>query len=201
MEGSRAVAETPTQRISMAGGSKNGRRGGRERRIQEFESTEHQAKNTEASVEESRMDDEGEEGDELKSSAVPNTRPRIATTSLEEKKCDERVVAVTTQEWLDGIHEKSMRIASLDELEESSDPGRWSSSGRAENDRNKKVNEIAKAFVGLVMKGGDIIVASGSKSKQWKDMSLKRAIQDWNMKYVDVAISPGSALRVFTSSE
>ena len=32
-------------------------------------------------------------------------------------------------------------------------------------------------------------------------MSLKRAIQDWNMKCVDIARSPGSAPRVFTSSE
>ena len=32
-------------------------------------------------------------------------------------------------------------------------------------------------------------------------MNLKRDIQNWNMKYVDVAWSPGSALRVFTSSE
>ena len=32
-------------------------------------------------------------------------------------------------------------------------------------------------------------------------MSLKRATQNWNMKYVDVVRSPGSALRVFTSSE
>ena len=32
-------------------------------------------------------------------------------------------------------------------------------------------------------------------------MSLKRAIQNWNMKYVDVVRSPGSVMRVFTSSE
>ena len=32
-------------------------------------------------------------------------------------------------------------------------------------------------------------------------MSLKRATQDWNMKYVDIARSPGSAAREFTSSE
>ena len=32
-------------------------------------------------------------------------------------------------------------------------------------------------------------------------MSLKRAIQDWNMKCVDIARSPGSAARVFTSSK
>ena len=50
-------------------------------------------------------------------------------------------------------------------------------------------------------KEGDIVVASDSKSKLCKRMSLKRAIQDWNMKYVDVAGSPGLALRVFTSSE
>ena len=43
--------------------------------------------------------------------------------------------------------------------------------------------------------------ASDSKSKLWKDMNLKRAIRNWNMKYVDVERSPESALRVFTSTE
>ena len=32
-------------------------------------------------------------------------------------------------------------------------------------------------------------------------MDLKRAMQNWNMKYVDIARSPESAMRVFTSSE
>ena len=41
----------------------------------------------------------------------------------------------------------------------------------------------------------------GSKSKLRRDMSSKRAIQNWNMKYVYIVRSPGSALRVFTSSE
>ena len=124
------------------------------------------------------------------------TRRRIATI-----KSDERTVAVTTLESIGGIRENAMRVASLDELEESSGAGRWSISGGAENDRIKKVNEIVRAIVGLVTKEGDIVVASDNKSKLWKDMSLKRAIQNLNMKYVDVARSPGSALRVFTSSE
>ena len=94
-----------------------------------------------------------------------------------------------------------MRMASLGELKASSGAGRWSSSGGVEYDRNKKVNEIVRALVGLVMKEGDIVVASDSKSKRRKDTSLKRARLNWNMKYVDVARSPGSALRVFTSSE
>ena len=50
---------------------------------------------------------------------------------------------------------------------------------RAGNDRIKKANEIVSGFVGLVKKEGDIVVASGSKSKLRKHMSLKRAIQDW----------------------
>ena len=50
-------------------------------------------------------------------------------------------------------------------------------------------------------KQGNIFVDSGSKSKLWRDLSLKRAMQDWNMKCVDIARSPGSAIRVFTSSE
>ena len=56
-----------------------------------------------ASMEESRMDDEGLERDESRSSTEPHTRRRIVTkTSLEESKSDERVVAVTTQESSDG---------------------------------------------------------------------------------------------------
>ena len=55
----------------------------------------------------------GEEGDEFRSSTVPSTRRRIVTkTPLEENKGDESTVAVTTQESLDGIREKAIRIAS-----------------------------------------------------------------------------------------
>ena len=100
-----------------------------------------------------------------------------------------------------GCVRRPLRIASLDGLGAGSIAVRSSSSGGAENDRNKKVNEIVRAVVGSKMKEGDIVVAFDSKSKLWKDMCLKRAIQNWNMKYVDVARSPGSALRVFTSSE
>ena len=47
----------------------------------------------------------------------------------------------------------------------------WSSSGRAENDRNKKVSEILRVLVGQVVREGDTVVASDSKSKIWKDVS------------------------------
>ena len=63
----------------------------------------------------------------------------------------------------------------------------------AGKDRNKKVIEMVRAIV--------VLVAPDSKSKLWKDRSLKRVIQSWNTKCVDVARSPGSALRVFTSSD
>ena len=57
-------------------------------------------------------------GDESKSSAEPNNSRRIATkTSLEESKSDERALAVTTQESSDGIREKAIKIASIEELE------------------------------------------------------------------------------------
>ena len=72
-----------------------------------------------------------------------------------------------------------MRVASLDELEASSSAGRWSSSDGAENDRNKKANEIVRVTVGSIVKEGG--VTSNSKSKLWKDMSLKGAIQNWIM--------------------
>ena len=60
-------------------------------------------------------------------------------------------MAVTTHESLDGIREKAMRIASLDELGAGS-AGRWSSSGGAENDKNKKLDEIVRVLVGKIMK-------------------------------------------------
>ena len=132
-----------------------------------------------STTDESRIDVEAEEGDESRSSTAPNTRRRIVTK-------------VTTQESLDGIREKAMRIASLDKLGASSSAGRWSSSVEAENDRTKKANELVRAFVGSTMKEGDMDVACDSKSKLWRDLSWQRARQNWNMKYVDVARSPGS---------
>ena len=91
------------------------------------------------------MDDEGDVGGEFRNSTVPNTGRRIVTTtSFEEDKDDERKVAVTAQESSDGICEKDTRIANLDQLEASSGAGRWSSSGRAENDRNKQVNAVER---------------------------------------------------------
>ena len=77
MEGSRAVAETPTQQKFDGRRVNNGRR----------------------------------RGDEFRSSTVPNVS-------------DERVVAVT-QESLDGVREKALRIASLDEMGASSSAKRW----------------------------------------------------------------------------
>ena len=65
----------------------------------------------------------------------------------------------------------------------------------------RKANELVRSLVGIINKVGDIIVTSGSKLKLWTVVSLKRAIQDWNMKCVDIARSPGSATRVFTSCE
>ena len=69
------------------------------------------------------MDDEGGErmNSEVRQYRIPG---RSATkTSLEENKSDERVVAVTTLASSDGTLEKAMRIASFDELEESSGAG------------------------------------------------------------------------------
>ena len=50
-------------------------------------------------------------------------------------------------------------------------------------------------------KEGDIVVLFDSKSKLWRDPGLKRAVQSFNMKCVDIARSPGSAFKVLTSSE
>ena len=73
MEGSRAVAETPTPAKVDGRRVKDGRRGRRERRIQKSDSTEHQTTNYDKK------------------------------TSLEENESDETLVAVTTQESLVGI--------------------------------------------------------------------------------------------------
>ena len=116
--GSRVDAETLTQQDSMADGSRM------DVEVEENdESRNSNAQNirrrmmTDTSTEESQMDDEGEQGDEFRSSTVLNTRRRFVTkTTLEENKGDERKVAVTTQESLDGIREEAKRIASLDGL-------------------------------------------------------------------------------------
>ena len=148
------------------------------------------------------MDGEVEEGDEFRTSTVPNTRRRIVTkTPLEGDQGNERTVAVTTQGSLAGIREKAMRIASLDEMGASSSARRGPSPGRVEVDKTKKARDIVRAFVSSIMTGGDTVVACDSKSKLWKDADLKVAMQTWSLKFVDIARSPESALRVFTSSE
>ena len=51
-------------------------------------------------------------------STAPNTKRRIATKiTMEKNNSDETTVAATIQESMDGIREKAMRIASIDELE------------------------------------------------------------------------------------
>ena len=150
---------------------------------------------TNTSTEEPRMDDGKEEGDGFRNSTAPNARRRIVTkTPLEENTGDERAEKVTTQESSDGIREKAMRIASIAELETGSSARMALSPGRAEIDKKKKAKELVRALVGSITEEeGDIVVASDSKSKLWKDVDLKRAMQNWNMKYVDIARSPESA--------
>ena len=92
---------------------------------------------------------------------------------MEENKSDETTVAVTTQESLDGIREKAMRIASIGELETSSSARRWPSPGELANDKTKNANEVVWALVGQKTKEGDMVVAADSKSKLWRDLSLK----------------------------
>ena len=132
---------------------------------------------TKTSMEESRVDDEGEEGNEFRSSTAPNARRKIVTkTPLEENKSDARTVAVTTQESLDGIREKAMRIASLDEMEAKSSARTGPSPGGAEIDKTKQAKEIvSEGPCGFNNETKDIVVACCSKSKLWKDLSLKQA--------------------------
>ena len=80
-------------------------------------------------------------------------------------------MAVTTQESLVGIRENAMRIASLDEMGASSSARREPSQGGDEIDRTEKAKEIVRALVGSMAKEGDIVVASDSKSKLWKDVN------------------------------
>ena len=101
------------------------------------------------------------------------TRRRTATNaSLEENKSDEKTVAVTTKESLDGIREKAMMIANLDELGASSSARRWSNSRGAENDRNTKANEIVRDIVGSTMKERDVVVVYDRKSTLWKHIQV-----------------------------
>ena len=83
---------------------------------------------------------------------------------MEENRGDETTVATTTQESLDGICEKAMRIASMDELETGRSAGRWSCRGAA-NDKTQKAHELVGTLVGQITKEGDIVVASDSMSK------------------------------------
>ena len=120
---------------------------------------------------------------------------------MEENKGDEGTVAVTTQESLDGIREKATRIASLDEMEASSSAREGLCLMAAEIDKTKKAREVVRALVGSITEEGCIVAACDSKSKLWKDVDVKGAMPNWNMKCVDIARSPESALRVFTGSE
>ena len=47
----------------------------------------------------------------------------------------------------------------------------------------------------------DIVVACDSKSTLWKDVDLKRAMQNWNTEYVDIVWSPESESRVFVHQQ
>ena len=55
--------------------------------------------------------------------------------------------------------------------------------------------------MGQILKNGDVVVASGGGSGLWGGLSMRQAIQNWNMMHADIARSPESALRAFTSSE
>ena len=84
----------------------------------------------------------------FRSPKATNTRRQIVTkTPLEENKSDETTVAVTTQESLDGIREKALRIASIDEKETGSRSGRWSRRIREGQD-----HELVSALVGQITK-------------------------------------------------
>ena len=52
--------------------------------------------------------------------------------------------------------------------------------------------------MGQIFKNGEVVVTSDSKSRLW---SMRQATQNWNMIYADIARSPESALRAFTSCE
>ena len=85
-------------------------------------------------------------------------------------------MAVTAEESSDGIRENA--TASIEELETGSNAARWSSPEGAESDKTEKANVFARALVGMIKKEGGINVASDSKSKLWRDMSLKRAVKN-----------------------
>ena len=84
------------------------------------------------------MDDEGEEGDEFRSSTVPNSRRRIVTkTPLEENKSDEGTMAAPPRSRWMGSREKAMRIANFDGVGASSSAKRRAQSRGSEKERDQ----------------------------------------------------------------
>ena len=70
----------------------------------------------------------------------------MTKTPLEENNSDEWMVAVTTQELLDGIREKAMRIVSLHKMETCCSARRGHSPEGAEIDKTKKAKVIVRAL-------------------------------------------------------
>ena len=141
-----AVAVADESRMDVEGEERDGSRSSTEPNIRRRIVTT-------TSTEESGMDDGGQEGDGFRGSTAPTTRRRSVTkTPLEENRPDERTVAVTTQESLDGTCEKAMRIASPGEMRASSSARRGLSPEGAEIDKTKKAIEILTALVGSITK-------------------------------------------------
>ena len=84
-------------------------------------------------------------------------------------------VAVTTQEPLDGLREKAMRIASLDQMEATCAARRGPSPGGPDIDKTQQAKEIVRVLVGSTTTGWDIVVACDNKSKLWRDAALNRS--------------------------
>ena len=72
---------------------------------------------------------------------------------------------------------------------------------KPKNDKNKKANEIVRAIVGSMVTEGEIVVASDSKSKAVERHEFAKQHKIGPGKMSTLRGNPGSALRVFTSSE
>ena len=99
-------------------------------------------------------------------------------------------VTVTTQESLDGIR---------GEGPEDCNPRRVGGMQQCRKMVQFRRSREVRAIVGQITK-------EGHSRRLWQQVKTverleKRAIQNWNMKHVDIARSPGSAVRVFISSE
>ena len=118
-----------------------------------------------STTDESRMDVEGEERDETRSPKAQNVRRRMMTKTSTEES------RMDDQ----GVEGDDFRSSAVPITEQ---------------------NVLVHSLVGIIKRERRRHSRRlWQQVKLWRDVSLKRAMYNWNMKYADVARSPGSAVR------